>query len=496
VFDNAESPADIRPWLPGGSGHVLITSRERRWAEMAVPVEVDVLAQVESVAILQARVTGLSDTNADQLADRLGNLPLAIAQAAGFIDETGMPGGQYLDLLQNRAGQLLSEGAPESYPVSLAAATELIADRLDHEDPAAAELANLCAFLGPEPIPEDLFTSASGELRGELAARAAGPLAWRQTLAHLVRQSLARIDQRGLVMHRLTQAILRDRLTPEQATAARACTEAILAANRPGDPSNPVTWPKWARLIPHLLAAHLAATDNPGLHRIALSACHYLLLRGDSRTALNLATDLSQHWQERLGDDNDYTRAAMHYLASAFRDVGRYAEAYDLAQDNLQHARRTFGINDPRTLSSASDLAAFQYALGKMQAARELEQDTLDRRRRVLGEDHPETLGSASNLAIYLALTGDMRAARDLDQDILDRRRRVLGEDHPETLASASNLAGDLLELGEARAARDLAQDTLDRRRRVLGEDHPETLDCAKNLAVAQRALEEADGGS
>ena len=60
VFDNAENPADVAPWLPGGGGHVLITSRERGWAEIAAPVEVDVLARAESVAILQARVTGLT----------------------------------------------------------------------------------------------------------------------------------------------------------------------------------------------------------------------------------------------------------------------------------------------------------------------------------------------------------------------------------------------------------------------------------------------------
>ena len=153
-------------------------------------------------------------TDADRLAAELGDLPLAIAQAAGFMAETGMAAAEYMDLLRTRAGQLLDQGAPGSYPRSLAAATGLIADRLAGEDPAAAELASLCAFLAPEPIPEDLFTGAASELPGELAARAADPLAWRQTLARLARQSLARIDHRGLQMHRLTQAILRDRLTP------------------------------------------------------------------------------------------------------------------------------------------------------------------------------------------------------------------------------------------------------------------------------------------
>ena len=196
------------------------------------------LARAESVAILQDRVAGLGDADADRLAAQLGDLPLAVAQAAGFMAETGTPAAQYLDLLRTQAGKLLDQAAPgSSYPRSLAAATRLIADRLDRDDPAAAQLASVCAFLAPEPVPEDLFTSAPGELPGELAARAADPLAWRQTLAHLARQSLARIDQRGLVMHRLTQAILRDRLTPEQAAATRACTEAILAAADPGDPA-------------------------------------------------------------------------------------------------------------------------------------------------------------------------------------------------------------------------------------------------------------------
>ena len=262
VFDNAEAPGDLRGWLPGGGGHVLITSRERRWTAIAAPVEVDVLARDESAAILQNQVPGLSAADADRLADALGDLPLAVAQAAGFMAETGMAAAEYLDLLRTGPRQLLAENVPDFYPRSLAAATQLIADRLAADDPAAAELASLCAFLAPEPIPEDLFTSAAAELPAELAARAADPLAWRQTLAQLARQSLARIDQRGLQLHRLTQAILRDRLTPEQAAATRRRTEAILAASDPRDPANPVTWPRWARLMPHLIAADLTATDN------------------------------------------------------------------------------------------------------------------------------------------------------------------------------------------------------------------------------------------
>ena len=536
VFDNAEDPADIRPWLPGGAGHVLITSREHRWAEIAAPVEVDVLARPESVIIFRDRVPRLSEADAGQLAAQLGDLPLAVAQAAGFMAETGMTAGEYLGLLATRAGQLLSHGSPVSYPQSLAAVTQLTANQLADDDPPAAQLASICAFLAPEPIPEDLFTSAPGELPGELAARAADPLGWRQTLSHLVRHSLARVDDRGLVMHRLTQAILRDRLTSAQATATRECAEAILAAGNPGDADNPATWPRWARLVPHLLAANLAAAESHRLRQLACDACHYLMARGDTRIAYELARDLRQQWRDRLGDDHEHTLEIARCLAWALAAKRRYAEARDLDQDILDRRRRVLGENHPDTLYSATFLAADLRHLGEMRAARELAQDTLDRSRRVLGEDHPDTLYAANSLtnalrglsevqaardlaqdtldrsrrvldedhpdtlyaanclANALRELGEVHAARDLDQDILDRRRRVLGEDHPMTLGTASHLAADLRELGEVQAARDLDQDTLDRRRRVLGENHPDTLDSASNLALDLRAL--GEGGS
>ena len=185
VFDNAEDPDDVRLWLPVGDGHVLITSREHQWAELAAAVEVDVLARSESVAIMQSRVTGLIGADAARLAAELGDLPLAIAQAAGFMAETGMPAAEYLDLLRTQAGQLLSEGVPRSYPQSLTVVTKLAVDRLASEDPPAAELSSLCAFLAPEPIPNDLFTGAASLLPANLVARVVDPLAWRQTLFSL-----------------------------------------------------------------------------------------------------------------------------------------------------------------------------------------------------------------------------------------------------------------------------------------------------------------------
>jgi len=189
VFDNAEAPQDLAPWLPGGAGHVLITSRARGWAEIAVPVEVDVLARAESVAILQDRVRGLASRDADRVAAAVGDLPLALAQAAGYLAETGMPPGEYADLVGSRAAQLLEEGRPSSYPRSLAAVTILALNRLSGQDPAAAQVARVCAFLAPEAVSAEWFPGAAAELPAELAGKAGDPVAWRQVLGRVSRSA-------------------------------------------------------------------------------------------------------------------------------------------------------------------------------------------------------------------------------------------------------------------------------------------------------------------
>ena len=182
VFDNAESPEDIAGWLPGGDGHVLVTSRAHGWDEIAVPVEVDVLARAESVAILRGRVRALPAADADRIAEAMADLPLAIVQAAVYMADTGIPAEEYTGLLTERTAEILAEGRPYSHPQSLAVVTQLALDRLRGEDPAAAELAGICAFFAPEPIPADWFIKAAAQLPDPLGRWAADPVAWRRVL--------------------------------------------------------------------------------------------------------------------------------------------------------------------------------------------------------------------------------------------------------------------------------------------------------------------------
>ncbi len=428
VLDNAASQDAVGPWVPAGPGHVIVTSRDPHWPEIAARLEVDVFARAESVALLRAQAPALTLPDADQLAAAVGDLPLAVAQAAGLIAETGMPAAEYLQLLSDST-EVLSEGKPRSYPAPLAAAVRISLDRLTHEDPAAGQLLTVCAFLAPEPIPTRLVTAApAGALPEPLATVAGSTLAFRRCLGRMGRYGLARIAEDRVQLHRLTQVIVRDTVPPGQRADQATVVEAVLTGMAPGDPDNPVSWPGWAELLPHLRTVDLAGTGNGALRTYACNAIWYLLRRGDTPTGHQLAQQLQQAWRAHLGPDDDHTLHVANNLAEAWRSFARY------------------------------------------QQARELDEDTLDRCRRVLGPDHPDTLRSAGNLALDLHGLGEVEAARELDEDTLDRRRRVLGPDHPHTLGSASNLARDLRALGRHEDARQLEADTA-RQRRALGAD-------------------------
>ncbi|MEV8505491.1 FxSxx-COOH system tetratricopeptide repeat protein, partial [Actinoplanes sp. NPDC051475] len=491
VFDNVERREDIRPWLSGGSAHVLVTSRNPVWSDVARTISVDVFARPESVALLRAILPELIVADADRLARALGDLPLAVAQAGDLLAETGMGVEAYLSALQQHAAELLdSDSPPAGYPVPLAAAVTVAADRLAADAPAARQLLALCAHLAPEPVPLDLFTAAAG-LPAELAAASGSILALGRTAGRLTRYGLARTTTDGLQLHRLTQAILRD--TDPRSGVHRSTVERLLIVAEPEDVINPALWQQWSLLMPHILACDPAGTDNTRLRWLAYYAGWHLLARGDARTALPLAEQLHTAWTRRHGPDDPTTLNAAGLLAFARRELGHYEEAHRLDEDTLTRYRRLLGDDHLHTLNSARDLAVDLRELGELEQARRLDEDTLERLRRVLGDDHPTTLVSAVCLAMDLRKLGDYEQARRLDEDALERSRRVLGDDHPTTLASAGNFATDLRELGELEQARRLDEDTLERSRRVLGDDHPITLASAGNFATDLRELGELE---
>jgi hypothetical protein len=98
IFDDAGGPEDLSEYLPGG-GHVIITSRNPAWSDCADPLNLEVFPREESIRHLLSRVPRLKESQADEVAEQLGDLPLAIEQSAAWLDTTGTPVPEYLDML-------------------------------------------------------------------------------------------------------------------------------------------------------------------------------------------------------------------------------------------------------------------------------------------------------------------------------------------------------------------------------------------------------------
>lgn len=496
VFDNAGSAGELVDWLPGGAGHVLISGRGSQWGQIAVTMEIGVLDRDNAVALLRSLCPRLTDAEARRLATALGDLPLALVQAAGFLVDTGTSAREYLAFLDSRAAEVLDVARPATYPQTLTATVGIAVDRLREVDPAALAVATVGAFLAPAPVEIALLAGLAAvpppdpaEPPGALAALADEPVMLRRAVAHLGAIGLATVTPAGFEIHRLTQAVLRNTVAKDGVDRIRAWLRAGLAASDPADPDDPRTWPAWARLLPHLLALRPEDGLEPEVRAFTLTAARYLLNRGDTATAAPAAAQVYERWWAALDPDEPDLLTAADTVARAHRYQGRWAKARRLDEETLARRKARLGEDHPDTLASTSNLARDLHLLAEVPASRDLNAATLERRRAVLGPDHPDTLATATSLAVDLRELQQLEEARALDEDTLRRWIATVGQDHPAALTSARNLASDLRDMGRVSESRDRDRDTLARRRRVLGDDHPDTLRSASNYALDLRLL-------
>ncbi len=491
VFDNADQPEKIRQYLPNPLGHVLITSRNQVWAEIARTVEVDVFSREESVALLQQRGRDISTEDAHRLAEELGDLPLALEQAAAWQAETGMPVGEYIRLLGERT-DLLGEKPPAGYPTPVAATWSLGFERLRQNSVAAAQLMELCAFFGPTPISMDLlWTGRYADIPSPLRETLQDSIQLRRAVREISHYALARIDATNnrIQVHRLVQAVLRASLSPEQRRQKREDVQAILAQANPGQPDLRQYWERHAELSAHILPVLAIESTAVEVRRVVLDQIRYRYARGDYENSRELGEVTVKSWVNRWGNDDELTLIACRHLANALRALGHTREARDLDEDTFARQKRMFGENHEHTLATATSVGSDLRAIGHFGEARRLDEDNLARHRRVFGEDDTSTLRAANSLAVDLRLLGDYAGAHTLDKDTVRRERELYGDDDPRTMFVVSNHARDLLWLGEYDEALRMQEEALAAQRHILGDNHNEVLLSVRTMAILMRKL-------
>ncbi len=490
VFDNAEDPNQIRDFLPTGSGDVIITTPGQEWTREAWTIDVNVFERAESVELLSRRVDTLTTVDAEAIAEKLGDLPLAVEQAATWLASTGLGARNYLDLLDEQLPRLLNEPPPPGYPHPAANTWRLSQERLRASNPAAAHLLELCAFFAAEPIPTSLLASP-----GMIAALVAFDQALRDPLLHgslirdITRYGLGRVDPAipAIRVHRLVQSVIRNDLPVEVQQERRRQVHLILAAEQRGDADNRANWSTYQSLRLHLEPSGALDSDDGQVHHLVIDMVRYLRYRGDLTGSEELAERAAKKWELARGEDDVSVLLIRRELANTLRVLGRYTESYDIDNDITRRLTAKLGETHPYTLMARDSLAGDLRGLGRYREAYELDERTLPEWRATHGEDHDRTLRAQNNLAVSCRLVGDFQRALELDEDTLRRRDKYFGNADIRTLHSATLYGRDLRDIGELERSQERLETTLEASRREYGPDHLVTLGAAKNLVVTQR---------
>jgi tetratricopeptide (TPR) repeat protein len=493
VIDNLDQPVvdTMRHWLPSDlSGHMIITSRS---PQGAVRLGLDPLPLEIASGFLLER-TGQDDAVAARvIAEALGGLPLALDQAAAYLIENHWRSlAEYAQLLQSRMAELMREGKPEEYSLPVTTTWELSFQRIEEEQPAAADLLRLCAFFAPDDIPITALRIAASELPERLREVLEDEIGCDRAVGALRTYSLVGRQGDGLQMHRLVQWVARELLESEQRSAWLAAAIRLLRVAFPERVRDPEQWPLCARLVPHTQTVN-ALVGHSELEPEAMCwlldrVASYLQTRGEYAPARPLFERALAISEQVLGPDHPTTASILNNLAGLVQAQGELGAARSLFERARVICESALGPDHPGTAATLNNLARLLQVQGDVAAARPLYERALAIQEQVLGPDHPDTLTTLNNLALMLRVQGELPAARPLYERALAIQEQVLGPDHPDTATTLNNLATLLRAQGDLADARRLYERALAIQEQVLGPDHPDTAATLNNLASVLQA--------
>jgi tetratricopeptide (TPR) repeat protein len=455
IFDNANSVDSVRDYLPQGrSGHVIITSRDStNWDSIAATLQIKGLEKQESIDFLQKRSGQIDEVKAGALAEALGCLPLALEQAGAYIKTTGRSLYDYLKLFMDHQKEILNHGKPFDYPYTIATTWEISFRRLQIESSVSIDLLNLCAFLSPDDIPRDILVNYVEYLPSSLASSLKDPISFDENVSALKRYSLVEATEDSLSVHRLVQAVVRDKLEERDKITWAEAAIRLLEDAFPYDPHNVQTWDESARLLPHALAA----------------AGHSEKLVVSQETTVSLLDELGRYLRRRA----------------------EFNEAKSVLERALVLKEKIYGKNDLEVAITLNYLGEVFRDLGDLEPAKKNSERALEICEKVNGPNHPETAGIVNNLGLVLMHLGDLEGAKRYITRALNIVRSVNKPNDQVIATILSNLGMVLQDLGDLEGAKKSYENAIKIDERIYKPDHINFARDLNNLAMVLKDLKE-----
>ena len=405
------APATAAPPPPSlqAAPHHLVghgtSQADRRWNEVSETLEIDVFTRDESVALLRKRSPGLDHEDADRLATILDDLPLAIAQAAAWGATTQMDVDEYIQRLTAKRAELAGREKDPHFEITVATAWAVALEQLGTANPGALQLLQVCSFMAPEPISQEIFLAARNVgFSAEMNAMLQNPNLLNRAIRVIEQYGLARIDYREqtftVQLHRLVRKVVVDQLSAEDRASMQHAAHLLLAGGNPGDPSKIAQWPRYHALLPHVQASDQVGCEDAWARQLVLDTVDFLYSWGDNEACRVLAAQAVESWTAMLGADDPQVLKAVRRLAFVLQALGNFAEAARLNADCLERLQAINGPDDEETLDAMSLVAADRRAAGDFAGALRLDQDAYEISVRVFGRNVPHTLAMAHSLGV------------------------------------------------------------------------------------------------
>ena len=451
VFDNVENLDDLKGLTPKGSGVrvIITTTRRLDWDSLGwSPMAVGVFDREQSIALLCQRTGDAHRDAADQIAEALGDLPVAVTQAAATAKWGHYSLSEYFirlstHSLESSISRLEGDDYPDAVGVALFMAYEQALEQFRTKHPQQER--NVTSLL-------DILSllAASGVPTHWLLALEDDSDAARDTLSFLKRSSIIQesTDGNKTIVHRLQGQVYRETYLSEQGKFNKACIYAttILDKINIGQLANFEQQRQETRNLVEQIGAVTSQDhsrplfSDPDFVVILATTIRNAADLGMPQLALTL-TDSVTRAGDTLGPDHPSTLASRNNLAGAYRDAGRLDEAIALYEQILEDRTRILGPHHPSTLTSRNNLAYAYQDAGRLNDAITLYEQNLKDLEGLLGPDHPDTLTSRNNLASAYRDAGRLDEAIALHEQNLIDLTHILGPHHPNTLTSRNNLA-------------------------------------------------------
>ena len=394
VLDDLSDPNDLIGWWPPrtATGRVVVTTRRRDAAlsTHGMVVTVGPFSEYEASTYFGEKFADEPSKldQAAELANDLGYLPLALAQAAAYIGDRDISCADYRALFAQRcnAVELAPDSLPDDYALPVTVTLALSIDLANQLRPVglARPLLALLSFLDPSGIPTSLINGEYGPVASylELSAPSFSQLAPTEKndagLSCLVRLNLATVVTESaiasrhysslIIVHTLVQRAMRDQISDtERGNAAIAAAEALLYVWPPLNNEEPLC----SRLRANAMYLERQAEDEiwRADHGILGTIGHSLLMAGLYMSGIAYYQHLVKTALQRRGADDEETISFRNNLAIMRAKAGDTTTAMSEFSALLRDQERVFGADHQGTINTRHNLAALRSELGDPEGA-------------------------------------------------------------------------------------------------------------------------------